>query len=595
MDLLWSASTTMRNPERAYLFLKTASEIEGRVWDNETQIVYQSLLIKNRYYKPTKKNLSQKQIDILEDLHYEMSYEEARDIFDSKGYVDAPMRGRTSFDPIEKLGLVSLEYDRKVHENRVTITELGRQFLENKVALEDVVFSNLLKFQYPNPLSRDCKNYNTKPFINTLRLIKKVNELCLLRGEKAKGVSKDEFGIFVLSIKSYKEVDEKAEKLLEYREAMRKCGTEEEKEIFRTGFVEDYLSGFADPVNNTREYADNIIRYLRLTKYIYIRGGGYYVDLEPRRRVEIDALLESDDGSAKSFTFEAYKRYISDYHAYVLPFETLEKLSEIAQGIVAEIHALEETLGRSGTVYALADKAEELKPQISFLRAERAKLQGLKLKADYQEISRIDEAVDALNHIRSLHMKPSIALEKWVSIALHIINDALLIKPNAPMGDDNEPTFTAPPGVADIECLYEGFGLVCEVTMLMGRDQWFNEGQPVMRHLRDFEEAHREQPSYCIFVAPSLHADTLNTFWTAVKYEYQGKKQKIVPLTIVQLVSILQGIREGKGRNRRITKDDMVSLYEACTNISEVPDSTKWNAHITEKIEEWKSRCILCS
>lgn len=320
----------MRNPERTHLFLKTASEIEGRIWDNETQIVYQSLLIKNRYYKPTKKNLSQKQIDILENLHYEMSYEEARDIFDSKKYVDAPMRGRTSFDPIEKLGLVSLEYDKEVYENRVRITELGRQFLENKVALEDVVFSNLLKFQYPNPLSHDCKSYNTKPFINTLRLIKKVNELCLSRGEKAKGVSKDEFGIFVLSIKNYKEVDAKAEKLLEYRDAMRECKTEEEKEAFRTGFVEDYLSGFADPVNNTREYADNIIRYLRLTKYIYIRGGGYYVDLEPRRRVEIDALLESDDGSAKEFTPEAYKRYISDYNAYVLPFETLEKLSEIA-------------------------------------------------------------------------------------------------------------------------------------------------------------------------------------------------------------------------------------------------------------------------
>lgn len=129
--------------------------------------------------------------------------------------------------------------------------------------------------------------------------------------------------------------------------------------------------------------------------------------------------------------------------------------------------------------------------------------------------------------------------------------------------------------------------------MLTGRDQWFNEGQPVMRHLRDFEDAHLEQPNYCIFVAPSLHADTLNTFWTAVKYEYQGKKQKIVPLTIAQLISILQGIREGKELHKKITKDDMVSLYAACAAISEVPDSTKWNSYITKKIEEWKSRCVL--
>ena len=27
-----------------------------------------------------------------------------------------------------------------------------------------------------------------------------------------------------------------------------------------------------------------------LTKYIYIHGGGYYIDLEPRRMVEIEAI-----------------------------------------------------------------------------------------------------------------------------------------------------------------------------------------------------------------------------------------------------------------------------------------------------------------
>ena len=317
------------------------------------------------------------------------------------------------------------------------------------------------------------------------------------------------------------------------------------------------------------------------------------MDLEPRRRVEIDALLESDDGSAKAFSTEAYKQYISDYKAYTLPFETLEKLSEIAGDIIGEIHLLENMLGKAASVYQLEESAEKLKTQIAYLRTERTKLQGLKLKEDYRQAARIDEAVHALTNIRSLHMKPSIALEKWVGIALHIMDDALLIKPNAPMGDDNEPVFTAPAGVPDIECFYEGFGLVCEVTMLTGRDQWFNEGQPVMRHLRDFEDAHPETPDYCIFVAPSLHADTLNTFWVAVKYEYQGKKQKIVPFTISQLVSLLKGIRESREHGKKVTKDDMMALYEACVSLEDVPDSTKWNAYITRQIEVWKKRCIL--
>ncbi len=580
----------MRNPERTYSFLKTIKEIEGMPWDNETQMRLQSLLIKNRFYTPKNENLSHRQIDILNDLTYPMSYAEARDIFESKKYEDPPMRGRTSFEPIEKLGLVSLEFDRESHGHRVKITELGQLFLDNKIALEDVVFSNLLKFQYPNPLSPNCKDYNTKPFINTLRLIKRVNELCEERGLKAKGITKDEFGIFVLSIKSYDEVDGKAEALLQYREQMSCLTADEEKQAYRTAFVESYLPTFQKPVSNTREYADNIIRYVRLTKYIYIRGGGYYIDLEPRRMIEINALLEKDNGSAKSFTLEEYKEYIADYHAYALPFETVEQLTKIAEDIVAEINALEAELGLNISEVNIADSVDNLKAQIDVLRDKRNALQNLKLKADYQEIDKIDSAISALKNIRTLGMKPSVALEKWANVALNIINDALLIKPNSPLGDDNEPIFTAPAGVPDIECLYDGFGAICEVTMLTGRNQWFGEGQPIMRHLRGFETAHSTMQNYCLFVAPSLHQDTINTFWNAVKYEYQGSKQKIIPITISQLADILEGIKTAKLNHRRVTKDDMKALYEACTQLGSIPDSTKWSLYITKQISDWQKR-----
>ena len=592
MDLLWSASTTMRNPERTYSFLKTINEIEGRIWNDETQKVLQSLLIKNRFYTPTKKNLSQDQIDILSDLNYEMTYEEARDIFDSKKYVDAAMRGRTSFDPIEKLGLVSLEYDASVKQQRVHTTVLGQKFLSGEIALESVVFSNLLKFQYPNPLSDDRRDYNTKPFINTLKLIKAVDTLCQQRGMKIKGVSKDEFGIFVLSIKSFDEVQQKAEDLLSYRQQIEAITDIVEKEAFRTNYVQNYLPTFVDPVNNTKEYADNIIKYLRLTKYIYIRGGGYYVDLEPRRMVEIDALLEFDTGAARNFTLEEYKKYIADYESYVLPFETPEKLTTIARDIIHEINVLQVELGQPTNEYAIETGVTGLKQQIEELRTFRMTLQNLKLKDEYQQIEQIDTAISALSNITHLGMKPSVALEKWANIALNIINDARLIKPNAPMGDDNEPTFTAPANVPDIECFYEGFGAICEVTMLTGRNQWYNEGQPVMRHLRDFEVANDQVPNYCLFIAPTIHIDTINTFWTAVKYEYQGQKQRIIPLTIAQLIDILQGIKNAKTKGKRVTQDSMQKLYSLCIDIAELADSTQWNKYISQQISAWKERVI---
>ena len=500
------------------------------------------------------------------------------------------MRGRTSFDPIEKLGLACLDFDKTVYAYRIKITELGRLFLEHKLALEDVVFSNLLKFQYPNPLSSDCADYNTKPFINTLRLIKRVNELCEERGMKQVGISKDEFGIFVLSIKSYTEIEEKAETLLAYRKKLSSLKTEEEKQIFRTDFIEDYLPTFIEPAKNTKEYADNIIRYVRLTKYIYIRGGGYYIDLEPRRMIEINALLENDDGSAKDFTKEEYKAYIANYHAYVLPFETLDKLTAIAEEIVYEINSIEKELNLPTSSFVISNNIIKLKEQIEDLRDKRLRLQNLVLKANYQKIDQIDAAIKALSNIRNLGIKPSIALEKWANIALNIINDALLIKPNSPLGDDNEPVFTAPAGVPDIECLYDGFGAICEVTMLTSRDQWFNEGQPVMRHLRDFENAHNKMQNYCLFIAPTLHIDTVNTFWNAVKYEYQGQKQKIIPLTITQLIEILKGIKMAKLKHKSVTKDNMRVLYEACTQVNSITDSTKWSSFVTTQIHSWQNK-----
>lgn len=592
MDMLWSASTTMRNPERILSFLQTAKEIEGEVWNDETQMKYQALLIKNRFYEPTDKNLSDIQIALLRDYSYQMTYTEARGIFDSKQYVDPDMRGRTSFDPLEKLGLVSLNPDESGMPY-VCITDFGSLFLNGNIDLNDVVFTSLLKTQFPNPLSRDRQYYNIKPFIGTLRLIRRVNELCVERNEKAKGLSKEEFGIFVLSLKSYCDIDYVAENILTLRAEKARCSNDKDRKAFVNNFIAEYLINYKNPHRNIKEYTDNIIRYLRLTRYIYIRGGGYYVDLEPRRIVEINAILEHDNGVARSFTKDEFKQYIGDYRAYELPFETPSQLRVIADGVLAEINMLSTELGLQTETIKLSDELDILQTHIVALRGQRLELQNLLLLRDYQNLERIDEVIHALENIRKLNMQPSIALEKWVHIALHILNDAVKIQANAPFGDDNEPVFTAPANVPDIECYYDGFGAVCEVTMLTGRDQWFNEGQPVMRHLRKFEDENPDVEGYCLFVAPKLHKDTLNTFWTAVKYEYEGRKQKIVPLSINGFIGILEAVKTAKVRSFQFGKNDLRRLYDTCIDISELADSTAWIAHIDGKIRDWSASLMV--
>ena len=128
----------------------------------------------------------------------------------------------------------------------------------------------------------------------------------------AKGISREELGIFALSLKNYRDVDMVADKLINFRIAKDSISDYDEKKFFTESYILDYLSTFQKPISNVYEYSDNMIRCLRLTKFIFIRGGGYYIDLEPRRMVEIQSLLAYDDGSARRFSEHEWIEYMAD-------------------------------------------------------------------------------------------------------------------------------------------------------------------------------------------------------------------------------------------------------------------------------------------
>lgn len=587
-------TTTIREAERIPAFLKTAKEMENEYWDTDAQIKFQILLIKNREYLNTDSTqtfnkLTTEQINLLKDKTIEMTYDQAREIFEAKEYSDPPMRGRQSMSPLEKLGLV----DRS--SGRIVLTDIGNKLLNEEITFDEFMFEQLLKLQYPNAIERERLNWNSKPFINTLQLIKKVNELCLQNNMKAKGLTKIEFGIFALSITNYTDVDSIAQNVIEFRQRYEQCATNADKENYRKSFIARYLSNFKNPENNTKEYTDNIIRYMRITKYVYIRGkyGNTCIDLEPRRMVEINSILENDNGAAREFTHDEWIEYYGTYGAYDMPFDTIEKLTEIFNKILSEINSLENKLHIDRTILACPDSKSEIKEAIVKLRTKRVSLQNLEIKFDYNnDLSKIDEAIEALSNIRNLELKPSIALEKWTNIALNIINDSLLIKPNSIVGDDNEPTFTAPAGVPDIECYYDNFNATCEVTMLTSRDQWYNEGQPVMQHLRDFELSNNDNKDcYCLFVAPSLHRGTINTYYQSIKYEYEGAKQKIIPITIKQLIEILKIVSNVKRANIEFKHVYIKQLYDNVLESISDATSTSWaEEKIPTVIAQWENK-----
>ena len=558
---LWSISTTLRNPYRFKDFLKVLAELEGKKWDKQTQREFQIRLIQNRLYgltnqflKDLPKNLEEKFLD----FDNRLDYKTAKKIFKVKNYTDPSMRGRTSFKPLEKFGAVAV-IDRKIK-----ITKLGKWILSDEFDINIFFFKTLLKWQYSNPVDRDFKDFNLKPFVGVLELIYKVNQKCEKLNLKKKGISFWEFEIFALSLSNYKEIDKKVDELLEFRKKLESIKDYKEKEKFYKDFKNNYLNKFSNK-KHSKDYADNAIRYFRLTNLLYVRGGGFYIDLDARKLKLIEYIIKNISSQKKEFDNNLdYIDYLSDIN---LPKIEYEEKTYLIENII--------------NLCSSYDKNELEKLTIEELKEIYQSL----ITSSKKKFLNIDKVIENLRNYRKHPvLKPSIALEKYVTQSLIIINDALKIKPNFIAGDDGEIIFTAPANKPDIECFYESFSSICEVTNLTSRDQWFNEGQPVMRHLRDFEKKHKN--ACALFIAPKLHPDTINTFWFSVKYEYEGQRQKIIPLTISQLIEILKVIKETSKFS--FSHTILKKFFDEVVDVSNIQNSKEWINTIPNKLQKFK-------
>ncbi len=608
----WSISTTVRNAERIRKFLKVLSMIENELWDNATQKKFQILLIQYKVYgqgNPQFYNNLSRQHKELMGSPEELTYEQAKEILEAKNYVGGgDMRGRQSFNPIKKMGLAVVD-----PTGSIKVSSFGKYFLREDYDLGEVFFRSFLKWQLPSPISnsyRKNEGFAIKPFIGTLHLINEVNKKWAKLGNNPTGIDKDEFSLFAPTLIDYRKIKKQVEKLTEYRIGLRSQKNDESKKKFRDKFREDFARAFLEInksneivklLNNLKDYGDNAIRYFRLTRYLHIRGNGFQVDLEPRRSIELDKLLSNDNAAPLTFrSADEYIEYLADIEQPVLPWETKSELKRIADALSRHVQSYVSDL-KSKKIETPAFNlqeieklnAEQLKQYIEDLRVYRRKLQELETHFESQDISKIQEYIDAFKQIHQSSNKQSIELEKLSTLGLNALNDALEIKPNYPVGDDNEPTFTAPANKPDIECFYEEFNSVCEVTMLTNRSQWYNEGQPVMRHVRDFENSYSDKAVYCLFIAPRLHQDTVETFWMAVKYGYRGALQKLIPLSITQFIKLLESLLEIRKQGKRFSHDELLNLYEQILNLTKrVGHSGEWIEQIPETITAWKKSIL---
>lgn len=602
MSKAWSISTTVRSPERLRAFLISLKPLVDKEWNRDTQKEYQKLLIKNRLYgygsQQFYNGLPHEIVSMINDVDQIIDDATINKIIEIKNYRDFSMRGRQSINPLTKFGFAL------INNGVLKITELGEKLIDSEKDYGDVFLRSFIKWQIPNPANNDYADdaeYNIVPFVATLKFIKEVNRLTVQRGNKPVGISKREFSLFVPTLINYRDITQQATALLALRDQQKDKSKQERKAIrdnYRQTFAINFLRNNSQNeidklLGNLGDYGDNTIRYFRLTKFIRIRGNGFYIDLEPNRHTEIESLLEAEYFKPKIFSDkQEYLAYMSDNNLPKLPWQTKGKLSEIAQALQSEISNMQESMNLSTStqhVFSLMNESALIN-YIDLLRKERTELQEKNNHVKAQPTEAISSYIEQLETIFTAENRP-LKLEYLSTMGLHALNDAKEIKPNYPVGDDNEPTSTAPGGMADIECYYGDFNMICEVTMLNGRDQWFNEGQPVMRHLRSFEDAN--QNAYCLFIAPSIHTDSAETFWIANKHGYKGSKQKIAPITISQFIFMLKTLKQLRENGKVFSNNNLLQLLASIVADADYSSNSDEWVHKTENtVQMWSSSLV---
>jgi hypothetical protein len=614
----WSISTTIRNPERNVPFLKALSKFEGQVFNEKVQKDFFKELIKLKAYQPTgiSKYFKDKYEEPEEFTHKEVEELLSQVHYTNKQYEDDQeeiysMRGRTAVGNLNKMGLVIARKSM----GSVAISNLGREVMSGNADLSNVFLRYCLKWQLPNLAEKGYKGFDIIPFIAALHVIHKVNRQWKKLGKKPVGISKEEFALFLVTLIDYRDINKKVKEIIKFRLVRQGLDRNERHNYVDLSFIETAIEVFnlspsndkeiTKKVNNLYDYADSAIRYYRQTKMLIYRGNGRYVDLAPTRIVEIRSILQNFDGGAIEFDgVEDYLDYVADINQPVLPWENKDDLQSVYENLHDQANNLQmeienqfrgQALHRFVLIKQELNTINEYNVEISRLREVIRTLQNDLSILKERSLQNIDFYIEKLtelaNRRRSVSGQDPLNLEWYVTLSLMALDDAKEIAPNYSVGDDNIPLFTAPGGAADIECYYNAFNMICEVTLLRGRDQWYNEGQPVMRHLRDFEEKvqDRSHDNYCLFIAPNIHRDTLNTFWMGVKLGYEGQIQKIIPMTIEQYVNVLKAVKELNDQGIRVNHANIKQLFEMIFTSHEQAgnDSTVWLVRIDDLIEDW--------
>lgn len=573
---LISAGTTIRNPDRLINFFKSLIKVlEGKIYTKKIEHDIQTVLIQTRDYgygsKQFYNTLDTNHVDLLESDR-PLSFNEAKEIYWKKmeNYIIKDgIRGRTSISPLNKFGFFYTQRDHKI-----IASEIGKKFLNKKIS-ETLFFQKiLLKWQFGNNTDHEYKNkdgYNIKPFVAFLHLISKLNKRIVKIGKKPIGISTLEFDLFVPTLINYQNIPESIENIIDFREQYSNKNTISDKNKVISKFYNLLVTKFnisdaykKNFIKNLSEYGqNNLLLYYLKTDLIELRGANNYIDI--KRNIDgnyidaVDEICEKISPKVENFSssFTEFKKFNKEIEPSLL-FLDLESKENEAKRVnlylenegIKDLKTLDDLDGN-------IDRYNEYLDQ----------------KVNQNKIEKFENKVwtdqDVLNSINGFLNIKSFDGLKWIEYerlsywSMLQLDDHKMIKPNFPINEEGFPKKKGPPGIPDIECFYENYSLILEVTLKTDHNQWQDETTSIFDHLEEFIERSETEENFCLFIAPALHSRAAKAYWQVNKNGFgSDNKLGVIPLKHEQFCKILKLQSEQLKINEKITSLRMLKFYK---------------------------------
>lgn len=532
----WFFPTSPRSPYKLQGELKLLKQLEGEIWNADSQIKFAKLL---QDYPDFDGNISAK---------------------------DPAFSGRDRATRTPRL-LGFVHFPKKGRKGLLNFTDVGNAFLDASDEEQVLIFQRQLsKVQFKSPLHDygGFEEMSVKPMPVMIKLLLELGNM-----------SKVEVALFGVTLIDHQKFDLHLNTIKEYRSRIAKLNSRERK-IFREKFANSWVMKIYEAdinaghtklreggkdfiktkISTLKDYADSTIRYLRATGLFTVSPHGQRLMLLTANIDDAKFILSNYGIGLSTYTNLDFDTYIDSYLGN--PSLPLIRKDDPTLQI--------EDLNKMVSELAKVDSAEATNYQQSY-NAAKSRVEKLQIIGRLENVlgtmqiineakwirrnqtSSLTDIKDVYNAItsRQSEVLDRPLMYEWNTWrAMVLINDAKNIQGNYTTDPDGNPVSTAGGSKPDIQIEYDTFHLIVEVTLSSGKKQFEMEGEPISRHLGTLQKVVIEngdtRPVFGIFVAETLNETVISHLLTQARYKSQVYKGsiRILPMTRLSFEAFME-------------------------------------------------------